>query len=374
MAYVGVNSCIFIVGLLACLLISAVIKRYQIYQLPESAAFMIVGFIGGCLAQFSSEAERQFITFSPNLVFFIILPPIILDAGYTLKRKDFFDSLAPVTLLATVGTVINNIAFGYLMYAFAKAGWIPLETSSPLECLLFGALVSATDPVATLSLMGSRLTNTDPMLYSLVMGESVLNDAVAIVLYKAFESSVATPDGGDLETDGDLIESVTAKPFHFGDLVLSLLSFLGVSLGSVAVGAFVGLACSLLCKRVNLRLFPISELSLVTLFAYLSYFLAEVLTLSGIMSLFFCSICLAHYNYYNLTTIAQVALHESFKSNAQIAETAVRERESEVERKQIMTGNVNCIIYLIFFLLFSFLFSSVALCSPRYLCRLEYSR
>jgi sodium/hydrogen exchanger 8 len=65
-------------------------------------------------------------------------------------------------------------------------GWIEIDTSSPLEALLFGALISAVDPVATLSILGNPELNLDPLLYSLVFGESVLNDAVAIVLFNTF--------------------------------------------------------------------------------------------------------------------------------------------------------------------------------------------
>ncbi len=49
---------------------------------------------------------------------------------------------------------------GYGLYGFALLGWIPLETRSPLECLIFGALISATDPVATLAILGSDTVNT----------------------------------------------------------------------------------------------------------------------------------------------------------------------------------------------------------------------
>lgn len=120
------------------------------------------------------------VEFNANLIFFVILPPIILDAGYTLKRKDFFQNLGTILMMAILGTVINNIVFGYLLYGFAKIGWIPLDSTSPLECLLFGAVISATDPVATLAMLGSKEVNAHPLLYSLVFGESVLNDAVAV--------------------------------------------------------------------------------------------------------------------------------------------------------------------------------------------------
>lgn len=260
----------------------------------------------------ASDDERSILTFSPELVFFVILPPIILDAGYTLKRKDFFRNLGTITMLAVVGTIINNLAFGYLMFGFAKLGWIPLNSSSPLECLLFGAVISATDPVATLAMLGSKEVNADPLLYSLVFGESVLNDAVAIVLYKTFDNALPSTSDPDAKTT-----------FSVWDLFKALLTFIGVSLGSLCVGIGIALACSFIFKRVDFSRMPIYEFTLVTLFAFLSYFMAETMYLSGIMAIFFCSVCLAHYNYYNISTNAQIATQEGFKSIAQICETFV---------------------------------------------------
>ena len=80
----------------------------------------------------------------------VTVPVSVRLCSYTLKRKAFFRNLGTILLLAVVGTVLNNLVFGYLLFGFAKAGWIPLDANNPLECLLFGAVVSATDPVATL--------------------------------------------------------------------------------------------------------------------------------------------------------------------------------------------------------------------------------
>ena len=57
-------------------------------------------------------------------------------------------------------------------------GLVKIDTSSPLEALIFGALLSSVDPMATLSIMGNPEIKCDSLLYSLVFGESVLNDAV----------------------------------------------------------------------------------------------------------------------------------------------------------------------------------------------------
>ena len=72
------------------------------------------------------------------------------------------------------------------MYLIALTGLVDIDTNSPIEALLFGSLLSSVDPVATLSIMGNSELQCDPLLYNLVFGESVLNDAIAIVLFNTF--------------------------------------------------------------------------------------------------------------------------------------------------------------------------------------------
>lgn len=62
--------------------------------------------------------------------------------------------------------------------------------SDVVESLQFGALISATDPVATLSIMGAPEMNIDPTIYSLVFGEAVLNDAISIVLFRTLDGFI----------------------------------------------------------------------------------------------------------------------------------------------------------------------------------------
>jgi NhaP-type Na+/H+ or K+/H+ antiporter len=172
---------------------------------------------------------------------------------------------------------------------------------------MFGALISATDPVATLNIFSSRSVDAPPLLYSIVFGESVLNDAIAIVLYKTFETFRAEP------------------VFHSTSLLTAVVKFFGISIGSTLVGVAVALLLSFATKRVDFRNTAAAhyELTLVALTAYISYFLAEIFSLSGIMSLFFCGVCLAHYNFYNCSVESQDASHLMFKSLAQLCETFV---------------------------------------------------
>lgn len=75
-----------------------------------------------------------------------------------------------------------------------------------------------------------------------------------------------------------------------------------------------------MCKNTNIKGYPAYEITLLFLFAYGSYALAEVMKLSGIMSLFFCGITMAHYNSDNLSKPSQVTAEHIFKSFALVAE------------------------------------------------------
>lgn len=196
------------------------------------------------------------------------------------------------------------------MFYVAKLGVFGphvIDTTNPMEALLFGALISAVDPVATLSIMGSPELNCDPLLYSLVFGESVLNDAIAICLFRAF-MKYYDPDGPN---------------FSETEIPTALVNFCSVSIMSILVGVALGLLASYLYKHTNLSDYPTLESSLLFCFCYLCYATAEALELSGIMALFFNGIVLSHYNSYNLSPAAHVASEQIFSTLATITETMV---------------------------------------------------
>jgi sodium/hydrogen exchanger 8 len=186
----ALNTLLLVVVLGMCILFSYLIKQYSVYYLPESAASMLVGMSIGGLARvlFPSKEELEFLSFEPEIFFFLLLPPIIFEAGYSLRKKSFFANFWTITLFAVGGTLVSTFVIGYAVYFTALAGIVDIDTSSPIEALMFGSLISAVDPVATLSIMGNPEINCDPLLYSLVFGESVLNDAVAIVLFNTFST------------------------------------------------------------------------------------------------------------------------------------------------------------------------------------------
>ena len=112
----------------------------------------------------------------------------------------------------------------------------------------------------------------------------------------------------------------TTQAVGDGMFVLATGSFVLTSLGSVATGVLIGLACCYFMKNTDIGNHPQLEISMLFLFAYGSYAFAESLELSGIMALFFCGIILAHYNSYNLSAVSRDTAEVTSKTLAQLAE------------------------------------------------------
>ena len=252
------------------------------------------------------------------MFFFVLLPPIIFEAGYSLNRRDFFDNIGAITLFTVLGTVISTFTVGLLVWYVGYIGLISsVDGTNPMEALLFGALISAVDPVATLSIMGNADLRCDPLLYSLVFGESVLNDAVAISLYKVFA------DYYNDRQQSTNPEMKTDHSWNNANIPSALLSFVNTSIWSIVIGVLLGLLASAVYKHTQLSSYPNLETSLLFTFCYLCYATGEAFQLSGIMALFFQGMVLSHYNSYNLSSTAHVASEQIFSTLATLAETVV---------------------------------------------------
>jgi len=295
------------VTVIGCLLLAYYVKVYRVYSLPESAGTIMAGMVIGGIASLWTD-DLQLFEFSPEVFFFVLLPPIIFEAGYSLKRKAFFENIGAITLYAIFGTIISTFVVGLLTFKVAEQGYIKnISKENPMEALLFGALISAVDPVATLSILGNSELQCDPLLYSLVFGESVLNDAVAIGLFKTFHKFY-NPDGPN---------------WSESEIPSALMEFTVVFLLSIVVGVGLGLVASFMYKHTSMSDYPKLETALLFCFCYLCYSTAEAMGLSGIMALFFNGVILSHYNSYNLSSTAHVASEQMFATIATITETIV---------------------------------------------------
>jgi len=128
--------------------------------------------------------------FTPDIFFYLLLPPIILEAAYSLYDKAFFDNISTILVMAVIGTAFNFLAIGLLLYLVFDLGAMgqvkgPFPPDdhpeqfygyydlSVTEILLFASLISAVDPVAVLAIF--QEVGVNPDLYFLLFGESLLN-------------------------------------------------------------------------------------------------------------------------------------------------------------------------------------------------------
>lgn len=132
----------------------------------------------------------------------------------------------------------------------------------------------------------------------LIFGESALNDAVAIILFRFFTGLVSEEDDQG---------NVSLAQF-FQSIVESLWIFIGSS----AIGITIALLFAKLTKHVKPPEAPIFELSMFLVFAYSSYLLAEILEFTGIISIFFCGVAMAHYAYDNMSKVTLLSSKVSF--------------------------------------------------------------
>ncbi|XP_029162502.1 sodium/hydrogen exchanger 7 isoform X5 [Nylanderia fulva] len=237
-------------------------------------------------------------TFDPEIFFNIILPPIIFHAGYSLKRRYFFRNLGAILMYALIGTSISAFVIGALMYAFVQL--IPhLSTSFTfLDTLYFGALISPTDPLTIISIFNDL--HVDVNLYALVFGESVLNDAVAIVLSGSIQNYAERYQSGSGGFE-------TVAFFQaFGD-------FVGIFSLSLFIGATMGCITALLTKFTRVRDFPLLESALFVLMSYSTFLIAEAADLTGVVAVLFCGICQAHYTYNNLSADSRQRTKQLFE-------------------------------------------------------------
>ncbi|TFY52899.1 hypothetical protein EVJ58_g9753 [Rhodofomes roseus] len=276
------------------------IKRIR--AIHETLVAIIGGMIVGLVVRLAPGTMiREMLTFKHTLFFNLLLPPIILNSGYELKQENFFRNFGSILTFAFLGTFISAVGVGVLVYIYSFLGLENLEVGL-IECLIFGSTLSATDPVTILAIFNQY--KVDPKLYTVIFGESLLNDAVSIVMYETLTQFHGT-------------EIYVSSLFH--GIGIFLLSFSV----SMALGVVFGLGMSLILKHSSLMLYPSIESCLVALSAYTCYFFSNGLSMSGIVSLLFCGITLKHYAYHTMSRRTQRATKYIFSTLAQLSENFI---------------------------------------------------
>ncbi|KAH7857832.1 hypothetical protein Vadar_017001 [Vaccinium darrowii] len=287
---------LFVALLCACIVLGHLLEENR--WMNESITALLIGLCTGIIILLTTGGtSSHLLVFSEDLFFIYLLPPIIFNAGFQVKKKQFFRNFMTITLFGAIGTLISfaTISFGAMNF-FKKLNIGTLELE---DYFAIGAIFSATDSVCTLQVLNQDET---PLLYSVVFGEGVVNDATSVVLFNAIQSF-------------DVSHINTSIVFQF------IGNFLYLLLSSTVLGVGAGLLSAFIIKKLYFgRHSTDREVALMMLMAYLSYMLAELFYLSAILTVFFCGIVMSHYTWHNVTESSRVTTRHAFATLSFVCE------------------------------------------------------
>lgn len=178
-------------------------------------------------------------------------------------QANFFRNIGTILTFAFAGTFISALVLGLILFVWTR---IPLDglDISFVEAISVGATLSATDPVTILAIF--NLYKVEPKLYTVIFGESILNDAIAIVVFETAQRYKPGSAEGSL-TLISLFEAIGI--------------FLVVFFSSLMIGVVIGVLTALALKYTHVRRQPKIESCLIVLVAYASYFFSNGVHMSG---------------------------------------------------------------------------------------------
>jgi len=259
----------FVFSLIALLVVasfSSVIFKKIGFPLTIGLVLVGVG-LGYSVSYIEPLGMLQNFSITPNVLLYVLLPALLFDASINMEVRLLKRNLVPVLVLAAPGLILATFITALIVSWLTPLGMLP--------ALVFGALISSTDPVAVISLF--KELGVSRRLVMLVDGESLFNDATAIVAFQVVTGIVA----------GGVLGAMSI--FKAG------MSFTLVFAGGFAVGALTGWVIVQLLSIAKGD--PFIEMTFTTIAAYLSFVMAQYyMGLSGVMSVVGTGMVIAHYS------------------------------------------------------------------------------
>ena len=288
-------------------LILGTITRHLLKKLPVPYTVLLVvaGVILGIISRFHLLSESSLILESiswagklnPHLVFFVFLPTLIFEAAFGMDWHTFRKTAVSSTLLAGPGIIIAMALTAVILMAIKLLNIGLYDWTWPVA-FMFGALISASDPVAVVAIL--KEMGASKKLSTIIDGEAILNDGTAIVLFMVFY----IPLSG---------QAAEMNPF---------LDFLKVALGGALFGLIMARLVMLWLKSVFND--ALVEIVVLLASAYLTFFIAEdILHISGVLALFGLGITMASIGKTRISPEVMHFLHEFWDLAVYIANTLI---------------------------------------------------
>lgn len=237
----SLNLPILLILIMVTCAVAVVVKWIR---LPYAISLVLVGLLIGVFHLLPP------VTMTPELILVIFLPAILFEASWNFDLKALKESFRSIFIFATLGVVLSSVIIALVLH---QAIGMSIGTA-----LMFGAMVSATDPISVLSLF--KRLGVDRRLTTILEGESLFNDGTALVLFRLF-----------------LAAAIAGGSISYAQVGTE---FLFVTVGGTLLGIIVGYACSLFTRLFDDHLL---EITLTVLLAYGSYLLSEQLHVSSVI-------------------------------------------------------------------------------------------
>ena len=247
------------IGLLLLSCVIAIASK-MVTHLPYTIFLTLVGLGIGVLG-IGPEIEET--GFGHDLIFFVFLPPLLFQGAFHMNLNSLLKQFWPIVCFAVPGVIVSTLLVGGVV------GWLG-GISSMMVAILFGALISPTDPVSVLALFKEVGAPED--LKTIVEGESLFNDATGVVLFTILLKALMGGQG-----------------FGFGQ---AAYEFVKVSVGGLLLGAVLGWIVFKIMRHIEDHLL---ENALCLVLAYGSFWLAEGLHLSGVIGTVMAGLMIGNY-------------------------------------------------------------------------------
>ncbi|MBW7954675.1 sodium:proton antiporter [Candidatus Gracilibacteria bacterium] len=263
---------------------------------PYTVLLIIVGLLLIPLSKIEVFSFINHFELTPDVLFYVFLPILIFESAYNMNYRQVIKNWKSISSLAIIGLIISTFVIGGLMYfIFPLLGFqIPF-----LVCLLFGSLISATDPVAVLSIF--KNIGAPRRLTLIFEGESLFNDGTSLALFLVILGIVL---------NGEM--SVSTYIEGFG-------SFISMMIGGILFGSFTGILFSKIIGKIKNN--EMAEISLTMILAHLTFILSEIIShninilgfdikISGVIATSIAGIIIGNYGRYKISPKVEAHMNQ----------------------------------------------------------------
>lgn len=247
-----INMILFVV---LFLLISA---SLEIFARKSGFPFSIMILVAGLIVQgiiITLDIDMGF-PLIPDIIYFFILPILLFESALHINFHQFRLQFKTISFIATFGLIVSVFLTGSLLFPFVDM--------TIQECLLYGAIISATDPIAVISIFKSL--GSPKRLGLIAEGESMFNDATGVLIFKIIAGF-----------------TLANSSFKTDDLLSGISSFVFIFIVSILFGALIGYIGSLIIAQIEED--AIAETTITAIVAVLTFIAADhFLHLSGVIS------------------------------------------------------------------------------------------